>query len=82
MVEGLEHSNSVVCLVLTGLICKGEDIYAFKKPNVQNKPQEHPTTESQPARPSSGGIVSAFSIAGRASPKDVSYASDGMMKSV
>jgi hypothetical protein len=75
-------------LVLTGFRCKKEDTYAFKKPNVVNRPNEQPTTESQPARPSSGGTVCFFSViptftsAGWPSSREVLSESDGMMKTV
>ena len=75
-------------LVLIDLKCEIEDTYAFKKPNVVNRPNEQPTIESQPARPSSGGMVSFFSViptfpsAGWPSSREVLSESDGMMKTV
>jgi hypothetical protein len=74
-------------LVLTDFGFEREDSYAFKKPNVANRPHEQPTTESQPARPSSGGTVSFFSVltftsAGWPSSREVLSESDGMMKTV
>jgi hypothetical protein len=74
-------------LVLIDLKYEIEDTYAFKKPNVVNRPHEQPTTESQPARPSSGGTVSFFSVltftsAGWPSSREVLSESDGMVKIV
>ena len=72
-------------LVLTDFRCEREDTYAFKKPNVVNRPNEQPTTESQPARPSSGGTACVFSVlptftsAGWPSSREVLSESDGMM---
>ena len=75
-------------LVLTDFRCEREDTYAFKKPNVVNRPNEQPTTESQPARPSSGGTACVFSVlptftsAGWASSREVLSESAGMMNTV
>jgi hypothetical protein len=75
-------------LVLTDFRCERYYTYAFKKPNVVNRPNEQPTIESQPARPSSGGTVCFFSViptftsAGWPSSREVLSEPDGMMKTI
>jgi hypothetical protein len=84
LVEGLKYSNSVACSALVGLTYEIEDIYAFKKPNVLNRPHEQPITESQPARPPSGAMGSVFSDASvtSSSGKAASSISEGMIRTV
>lgn len=63
--------------------------HAFRKPKVLKRPQEQPIMESQPARPSSGGMRSSVfsptlvvisSLGGMV--RDSSDVSAGMMKRV
>jgi hypothetical protein len=84
LIEGLEHPDSDTQLVWSCTTHEREDGYAFKKPNVLNMPQEQPTTESQPASPSSGGAVSVFAAtAGASSSAEVlSRISEGMIREV